>query len=146
MSDKFSLRLSTVIREQFGEQAVPDQQDLVNVASELLDNISQLEKSVEDAKLKVSHILEELTSSLGREIRKIQPKMNISLKNGACGCGYHSRDISCKPDLSRKVWVVSGRLGNGFKRTYPEVLKLSSDMRPIAQAIVEYFKKYYRSL
>ena len=144
-TNKFSLRLNTIISEEFGD-VEHAKQDLMDTATELLSNITQMKKSIEQSELQISHILEELNSSLGREIRKMQPKMNVNLANGSCGCGYHSKDIVCKPDLQKKIWVISGRLGNGFKRTYPESQKLTSDMRPMAQSMIDYFKKYYRSL
>lgn len=149
MTNKFNLRLSTVLAEELGADSVDVseiKQDLVNIATELLKNISDMETNIDNAKLQITHIIEELNSSLGREIRKMQPKMAISLRNGSCSCGYHSRDMVCRPDIERGIWNISGRLGNGFRRAHPEQLQLKSDMRPLAGAIIDYFKKYYRSL
>ena len=143
--NRFSLRLNTIIREEFNDIETT-KQDLIDTATELLSNITQMKKSIEQSELQITHILEELNSSLGREVRKMQPKMNVNLTNGSCGCGYHSKDIICKPDLQKKIWLISGRLGNGFKRTYPEAQKLSSNTQPLAQSMIDYFKKYYRSL
>jgi len=145
-NNRFALRLNTAINEEFGNDISTAKQDLIDTSTELLSNITQMKKSIEQAELQISHILEELNSSLGREIRKIQPKMDINLRNGSCGCGYLSKDIVCKPDMNRKIWTISGRLGNGFRKNHPELMKLSSNMQPLAQAIVNFFKRHYRSL
>jgi hypothetical protein len=143
MSNKFNTHLDAIIMEEFGEGAA---EDLINIAKELMSTVSQMEQDIAKSKLQLSHILEELNSSLGREIRKIQPKMNISIRDGNCAAGYHSKDVVCRPDVEKGIWMVSGRLGNGFKRHFPEVLKLSPDVKPLAQSITDYFKKYYRTL
>ena len=142
MNSKFALRLNTIIAENFENET----QDLISIAGELMNNVSRMKQDIEKAELQLTHILEELNSSLGREVRKIQPKMAIGLKNGNCSCGYQSRDIVCKPNIQRGIWQVSGRLANGFRRNCPEVLHLSHDVTPLAKAITTYFKKYYRTL
>lgn len=144
MSKKFKMHLEAVLAEQVDGKAI--QQDLVSIASELRSSISQWKRDIEDAELRINHILEELNSSLGREIRKIQPKMAISLRNGSCTCGYRSRDLSCRPDLDKGIWQIGGALGGGFRRKRPEMLRLSHDMAPLARAIVDHFKRRYRTL
>jgi hypothetical protein len=141
MSRKFSKRLD-LLTENLDDATT----DIISIAQELMHNISQMKQDIEKAEVQMTHILEELNSSLGREIRKIQPKMAISLRNGMCGCGYQSKDIECRPDIENGIWVVRGRLGNGLKRNYPEVLRLNHDVTPLARAITSYFKKHYRSL
>lgn len=144
MSNKFQLHLTNVLSEELGTEEL--RQDLINLASELRDNISKWKVDIEDAELRINHILEELNSSLGREIRKIQPKMDIGLRNGACACGYRSRDVICKPDLDKGIWQVSGRLGGPIRRGRPECLRLANDTSGLARAIVDTFKKHYRTL
>jgi hypothetical protein len=141
---KFKMHLDAVLAEQLDDTSV--QKDLVSIASELKSAISQWKSEIENAELRINHILEELNSSLGREIRKIQPKMAISLRNGACTCGYRSRDLSCKPDLDKGIWQIGGALGGGFRRRRPEALRLSHDLKPLAQAVVDHFRNYYRTL
>lgn len=143
MSTKFNTHLNAIITEEFGEGAAGD---LINIAKELMATVSQMEQDITKSKLQLSHILEELNSSLGREIRKIQPKMNISIRDGNCAAGYHSKDVICKPDIEKGIWMISGRLGNGFRKHHPEALKLLPDAKPLAQSITDYFKKYYRTL
>lgn len=142
---KFERHLDTVIAEELGEETSV-QTDLVNTARELLDNISRMKQDIEQAELQLAHILEELNSALGREVRKMEPKMNIGLRNGTCSCGYQSRDLICKPDVQKGVWVITGRLGNSLRRNFPETLRLGHDVTPLASAIMNSFKRHYRTL
>lgn len=146
MSEKFAKHLDHVISENFENEGADAPQDLVNLARELMGNVSRMKTEIESAELQLAHILEELNSSLGREIRKIQPKMAINLRNGNCSCGYHSRDIVCRPDTKKGIWNIAGKLGSGFRRSNPEALHLDHDVTPLARAITDYFKKYYRTL
>lgn len=143
MNEKFNVHLNAIMAEEFGGDIA---EDLINIARELMSTVSQMKQDIEKHELQLSHILEELNSSLGREIRKIQPKMNIRLSGGNCGVGYQSRDLVCRPDIGKGIWTVTGRLGNGFKRHHPETLRLAQDVKPLAQAVTDYFKRYYRTL
>jgi hypothetical protein len=142
---KFERHLDTVIAEKFGDE-ISAQTDLVNTARELLSSIGKMKQDMEQAELQLAHILEELNSALGREVRKLEPKMRIGLHNGTCSCGYHSRDLVCRPDIQKGTWIITGRLGNNLKRSFPETLRLGHDVTPLASAIMNSFKKYYRTL
>lgn len=143
----FRNRLDSVIREQVEAEPVSQvQESLLDLAAQLRDQISDLKIKITDSEKQLSHIIEQLNANLGIAIRKRQPKLSIGHHNGKCSCGYKSRDLICTPDFEKKIWVVDGRLGRGFKRTCPKALGLSTDVDPLADAIVDYFRRYFRSL
>lgn len=123
-----------------------EHEELLHSAEELLNQVTEMEKSLENSRLQLTNLIERLNADLGTAIRQRQPKMKISHHNGTCSCGYLSRDINCKPDFQKKIWVVDGRLGRGFNKRYPQALHLGGGVGNFADAIVNYFKQYYRTL
>ena len=132
--------------EELVKQSGKPEEDLLQIAQEIAHEISEMEIKLKDSKIKLNEIVEKLNTMLGGEIRKNHPKMEVMLKGGNCICGYRSRDLSCKPNLQTGRWEVGGRLGRSFLSHYPQMAKLSSDVVPLAQSIIEFFKKHYRSL
>lgn len=141
----FEYRIEEIISEQF-ETPVQAREDVLSVARHILDQVSDLQIKVQDAEKQIAHLVEQLNAALGMSIRKKQPKLMISHKNGACTCGYHSRDLVCAPDFKRKMWKVDGKLGRSFVRNYPQVIRLDNDVEPMADAVVDFFKRFYRTL
>jgi len=141
---EFKDQLEQILEEQI-ETGDPCE-DLISIATELMDQISNLQKSLDDAQLQLRNIVEKLNCTLGMEIRKKQPKMHISLDNNSCTCGYKSKDLSCKPNLENGRWEIGGRLGRGFVKNFPQSTKLTSDVKPLANSVVTFFKKHYRTL
>jgi hypothetical protein len=123
-----------------------EETDLALIAKELLDTINDTELKLRDSKMQLSHLIERINSALGIEIRKRQPRMTISHSNGACTCGYKARDLTFKPDLTNKLWKISGRLGRGFVKEFPHRTRLDADLGSLADCIVDFFKRYYKTL
>lgn len=128
------------------EQEIDVQEDIVNIARELLDQIDELQITLQNTQTQLAHIIEKLNGTLGMEIRKRQPKMHITISDGTCKCGYYSGDMYCKPDLTRGRWEIGGRFGRNFIRNNPHVTRLTGDVAPLAQSITDFFQKHYKSL
>ena len=142
-------RLDKRITEELDIEIAPTsqvQKDIISIATELLDQISDLELKLNDSRIKISHFVEQLNASLGTEVRKQQPRLNVSHSDGACRIGYKSKEVAFRPDLKRKKWCTEGRYGRRFAKTYPEVLPLSGNVNPIANAVVDFFAQNYNSL
>jgi len=120
--------------------------DLLQIAQEISHEITEMEMKLKNSKVRLNEITERLNSMLGGEIRRIHPKMEVMLKGGNCTCGYRSKDLSCRPNLQTGRWEIGGRLGRNFLTNYPQMAKLSTDVSPLAKTIIDFFKKYYRSL
>lgn len=138
-------RIDEAIAEQL-ETPVQAERDVLSIARQILDQVEDFELKVGDANTQIAHLVEQLNAALGMAIRKKQPKLMISHKNGACTCGYHSRDLMCSPDFKNKMWKVDGKLGRSFTRNYPQVIRLDNDVEPMANAVVDFFKRFYRTL
>ena len=116
-------------------------------ARDLLTQVKDTEQIIQDLQLRISHLKEQLISSLGSEVRKRQPKLEIGLQNGTCSTGYRSKRIMCKPDFEKGTWNISGSpFAAKFARTYPHLSKMSDDLGPLAHAIADYFNDRYRTL
>lgn len=146
MNENFYEQLDSTLQEALCENTDTAAEDLISIAKEIEHQITELEQSLQDSKKQLQHIIERLNSNLGMEIRKLQPKMSIGISGGACTCGYKSRDLKCVPDLGEGRWNIGGRLGRGFVKKNPHVTRLSSDVGQLANAIVSYFRNYYRTL
>jgi hypothetical protein len=140
--NQLEYRLKTLLNEQ--ENAIS--KDLLSIASELLSQVSELKIKLTDTETQIEHLIEKLNAELGVAIRQRHPRLTVLHRNGECACGYRSKDLICRPDLQRKTWVINGRLGHGFGRQHPNLLQLSSDVNPLADAIVDYFKHQYITL
>jgi len=136
-------RLDAVLKEETEEA---NAQDLALLAKEVLAQIQDLETKLQGARTQLVHIIERLNGELGTEIRKRQNKIGVSHRDGSCTCGYRSRDLVCRPDLQAGKWSIGGRMGRSFLRHHPEVVHLHGDVGPLADAIVGFFKRYYRTL
>jgi hypothetical protein len=120
--------------------------DLIEIATQLQDQISNHKKSLEDAELQLNNIIEQLNTKLGWEIRRRQPKLMVTHRGGNCNAGYYSQNLSCRPDLASKSWVVAGPLSKKFASEYPDSLSLSNTPSDLADSIVKFFTGRFKTL
>lgn len=116
-------------------------------ARSIINQIKDAEQLIEDLRMRLSHLTEQLMATLGSEIRKQQPGLDIRLANGQCNCGYRSRYIICRPNLDEGKWEIFGSpFARSFVNRNPHLVKMSEDISPLAGAIADHFSSRYRTL
>lgn len=149
---QFKKRLDSLIQEEFGiaspEKDTSQQaNDLIAIATQLQETVGRLQRDLEDTQIQITNIVEQLNTNLGWEIRKRQPKLMTTHRNGKCVTGYRTKDLVMQPDLAKKLWSVGGPLGGSFLRQTPTAaLNLNSDVGSMADAVVNFFKQHYKSI
>lgn len=120
-------------------------QNAVNIATEL----QQAKQRIIELQGEMQHALDRLCGGLALGIRRRQPSLHAQLGDGAVRVTYVKKDLVFKPDLARQVWMVDSarpRFVSKFKQMYGHLLHLSSDLMPLANAVAEFFTRYYRSI
>jgi len=147
-----SKRLTEAFNDRFGvlientEEMSQVASNLLEVASQLQEAISSHKRALKDAEIQLNNIVEQLNTKLGWEIRRRQPKLMVSHRNGCCDTGYYSKNLSFKPDLASKTWMVDGPLSRQFKREHPNTLQLANMPDLLANAVVDFFKNRFKTL
>lgn len=140
MRSRFSNIIDEVIKEEI------EQSGLYSQAKEILRQLQDTRQIIADLETRISHLTEQLISTLSGEIRKRQPKLDIGLKKGKCHAGYKSKDIIVRPDFDNGKWDIGGSLGGRFVKDYPHLSQLTDDISPLADAISDYFNSRYKTL
>lgn len=118
-----------------------------SMATDVLRQLEDMQRSMEDLNTRIRHLTEQIMSNLGTEIRKRHPKLDVNLSNGRCNVGYRSRTMSCAPDLGKRTWSIGGSpFARKFCKMHNYLLPLEDDVVPLAHAIADYFTKNYKSL
>jgi len=121
--------------------------NLIQNAFQILDELQQAKAQLDEINAKLNSLTERINASLAAEIRQLQPKLPINLADGCCSVGYRSSNLSVRPDLNSKRWVIDtgSRFGRRFARENGHLVGMDS-VQPLAKAIVSYFGNRYRSL
>jgi hypothetical protein len=149
MNTRFARKIDLILEETGIAPPEPSKQttDLIEIAIQMQETIAKFQRDMHDTQIQINNIVEQLNSNLGVEIRRRQPKLTTSLKDGNCIAGYRTKQLITRPDLVNKCWRVDGPLGRHFARHAPaNVLELDSDVRPLADAISNFFNDYYKSI
>jgi hypothetical protein len=149
MNSRFARKIDLMLEENLGiappEPAKPT--DLIEIAMQLQETISKLQRDMNDTQIQITNIIEQLNASLGSEIRKRRPELWTTLKNGNCVAGYRTKQLVARPDLQKKSWMIDGPLSRHFVRHAPaSSLELTSDVGPLADAVSNFFTEYYKSI
>lgn len=112
----------------------------------LLLQMKDAQQNVSNLQTQIDHLIEQLTSSLGMEIRKRHPQITISHKGGSCKAGHprFGRHASLKPDMDSGQWVVEGPMADKIKGEFAHVLEMGDDITPLAHAVADLLKKEYK--
>lgn len=119
-----------------------------------LDLVLEIQKELDDSQARtaelqvsLSQALEDYNFSLGVALRKRLPKISVNFRNGRCSANYKSTNLSCKPDLNSGLWSFEpNKHGKSFSRRNGHVLRLSNQVDPLVDAIVNYLTGRYRTL
>ena len=121
--------------------------DYNQMASDVLRQLDDLTKTTEDLNMRIRHLTEQLMSSLGTEVRKRHPGLEVRYGNGRCRVGYCSNFIDCEPDFRSGSWNLSGSpFARRFTKTFPHLMKIGTDHAPLAHALADYFSNKYKTL
>ena len=89
LAQSFKEQFQVVLEdEQPSLEASQAANDLLAIATQLQDAISQHKRALDDAEVQLNNIIEQLNTKLGWEIRQRQPKLMVTHSNGACNAGY----------------------------------------------------------
>ena len=147
---KFTNKIDAMLEEDLGiapPEPTKQANDLIEIATQLQETISKLQRDMNDTQIQINNIIEQLNANLCWEVRKRQPKLTTSLKDGNCVAGYRTKQLIAKPDLVNRSWKIDGTLGRHFVKHAPATaLELSSNVGPLADAISSFFGEYYRSI
>ena len=147
LAQSFKEQFQVVLEdEQPSLEASQAANDLLAIATQLQDAISQHKRALDDAEVQLNNIIEQLNTKLGWEIRQRQPKLMVTHSNGACNAGYYSKNLGFRPDLNNRCWRVDGPMSRSFKREYPQSLQLRGTSDLLADAVVDFFKKQFKTL
>lgn len=123
---------------------------------ELIDQIGDYEKEIDKLKKQVGDKLWELTSDLTSAVRKECARRNSKVNKlgiettpntNSCKFKYNKRVITLSPNLDRWIWdVFPTNDGKSFLRKNTQILELGEDCKKIANAICDYFGKYYSAI
>jgi hypothetical protein len=142
-------RIDKTITEETGIAPPPTAnaaEDLVQIATQLQEMISTHQRDLRDFEIQLNQVMEQLNTRLGWEIRKRQPRLMVTHKDGCCNAGYFSKNLAFKPNIKNKAWNVEGPLANKFMGMNPEGIKLSGDQGELADLIVNFFKQHFKTL
>jgi len=119
-----------------------------------LDEVLRLKQDLDEAQNRVAEIesnlrqaTEDYNFALGVALRKRLPQVTVDFANGRCATKYKSTNLSCHPDLQNKMWSFdNNQHGKKFSRRNAHVLRLSNQLDPLVDAMVDYLTNRYRSL
>jgi hypothetical protein len=120
--------------------------DLLAIATQLQDAITQHKRALDDAETQLANIIEQLNTKLGFEIRQREPKLMVTHGNGCCNAGYYSKNLGFRPDLNNRTWRVDGPMSRSFRREYPQALQLRGTSDLLADAVIDFFKRQFKTL
>lgn len=145
MKSLLERRLDFILEDDTTQMADDPYQAAMNVVIDL----EEARRKVTDLERQLMYAMDRLCGGLAVGIRKHQPGLNVGLDNGNCKIGYRTKHLILKPDLTKKVWAVSGpdqRFARRFMKDHAPHTNLTSDTSMIAQAIANFFTKHYRTL
>jgi hypothetical protein len=143
MPDEFDKVLNEAIED---EVSPPEPTGPYTDLRGLLMQMKDAQQNVNDLQTQIDHLIEQLTSSLGLEIRKRHPQIAVSFKGGKCQAGHprFGKHVSLRPDLENEEWSADGPLSDKVRSEFGHVLKMSDDIIPLAHALADAMKKEYK--
>ena len=146
LNKAFEDKFKVVLEDEPQAEVAQAANDLLAIATQLQDAISQHKRALEDAELQLNNIIEQLNTKLGFEIRQREPKLMVTQHGGACNAGYYSKNLGFKPDLNNRNWRVDGPMSRSFRREYPQALQLRGTSDLLADAVIDFFKRQFKTL
>ncbi len=145
MLNTFNEKLLSVLNEEEQSSDGSPITSLKNASQEL----KETEAKLEQLKSTYAHALQQTVGHLAIAIKKSQPRLDTTLKNGECVVGFKSKTLTFHPDLDTNTWVVGGNdpsFARRFMRNYAAATALGQDMDLMVKAISQFFTNHYRSL
>jgi len=109
--------------------------------------IKDLESQAKTAKAELSQCIDALCADLAKEIRRIQPSLNVTMNSIGCNVSYRAKAITCEVIPFNGKWNFnSSDFGRMFVRRFPDCCDLSCPATHLAKCLAEFFVNQYRSL
>lgn len=133
------------------EQALNDVEVSTNShlkgVTDVLESIAYYETKIKECKKELGSAIDKICGDLAMTIRKMQPKLIVTIQNGGCIIGYRTKSIVCKVDPLKKEWDFSfNEFGKIFAKRNPSCTHLGCDLEDMAKRIADFFNHQYTSL
>jgi hypothetical protein len=121
----------------------------IEAAMEIVRKLDAAKQLVLDLQNQLDISRKGMSGNLALGIRRRHPSFNIGVDNDGCKVGYRSKYLLFRPDISNGVWAVSSpddKFLRKFTGNNPQAIVLRSDITPLADAVVTYFRNHYKTL
>lgn len=116
---------------------------------ELMVQLRHARRTVANLEFELKNIKHDLCFQLALLVRKAQPGLNVSVDKNSCKIGYKSKLFEFEPDIENGIWRLSSqnnRYAREFVQHHRDDLLIDSEISQLAQAIVNHFIAYFRTL
>lgn len=120
----------------------------VEYASGIVRQLEDAQQRIQDLQHQLDAANKRICGELALMLRRALPGLNVGVGKEGCKVGYRSKHLILQPDPKRGIWnVKSGdpRFARRFMNRRGSKTVLGS-MEPLASAIVQHFREYYKTL
>lgn len=133
----------------FEDGITPEADHPLHAAMDVARQLQDAQQLVADLLHKLTSIKNRLAGELAMAIRRSQPSLNVAVDKGGCKIGYKTKTLLFTPEVDQGMWRVQSqnqRFRREFLNAHSRAMLLSPDMGGMVEAIVNYFRNYYRTL
>jgi hypothetical protein len=127
-----------------------DSSEAMQQALHIHRKIEATKQSINDLYHRLNSLKNKINAELAVSVKKAMPALNVGVdKNGYCKIGYKTKHIILNPDIEGRSWSVTSsdpRFSNKFIKSHRRTLMISVNLDNLLQAIIGYFRDYYKSL
>lgn len=139
-------KFDVLLNEQLDNMDTAELKSQYEVIKEITRDLAEARGRVVELETQLNQAVEELNFQLGLAVRKQLPKLGVNLDNGRCNINYRTRNLSCRPDLDRDIWVLEPNdFGKRFSRVHGNTIPLN-DINRFAKMIAGHYQGRYKTL
>lgn len=131
------------------DNPAPDGDHPLHTAMDVARQLQDAHQNVADLQHRLTSIKSRMAGELAMAIRRAQPSLNVAVDKGGCKVGYKTKTLLFTPEIEQGMWRVvspNQRFRREFLKAHSRTMLLVPDLSGVAEAIVGYFREYYRTL
>ena len=131
------------------DNPAPDGDHPLHTAMDVARQLQDAHQNVADLQHRLTSIKGRMAGELAMAIRRAQPSLNVAVDKGGCKVGYKTKTLLFTPEIEQGMWRVvspNQRFRREFLKAHNRTMLLVPDLSGVTEAIVGYFREYYRTL